>query len=613
MGQGEAGGVGASAAVMKYPNRAGGKRLRAIPSRLAWLAVLMLLASLGFQSGLPETMASADQNAAADAGYVGSRVCLQCHRSIYESFSRTDMGRSMSEITPAIFERIPTSINIFDSRLNRHFAISAHDNNLYQSEYETNAGGNDVFRETRKLEWIIGSGANGSGAIVRQDDYLFEAPLSFYTKPNRWALSPGYEFGDYGFNRPVLPACISCHSGEPRPVLDGNGRFQEPPFVELAIGCENCHGPGFSHIAAAHMGDPTDSIANPAKLSPWLADNICMSCHQTGDARVLQTGKTYRDFRPGTELNDTLSIFLVPFSRESAPKDDLLEHYLSMRLSKCYLKSGGRLGCISCHDPHVQPSQQEAPAYFRTKCLTCHTEKSCAVPLSLRQHKTPPDDCAGCHMPKRDVTVISHSVLTNHRIVAESEEPFPDIAFHMTTPQLPDLVHLSANPAKQDVPLPLTLLQAYSQIMLAHPEYRARYWAVAKQLKATHPDNVYVLEAQADEVLQEKNGEGAPVAIRYLEDAIERGATTPADFEELTKLLVAADRQSEAANVSRQGMQIAPYDAELYRLSVKIYFTLSKTQEACQVAAEGRHKFPQDDAIRNLSKRCDSAPAGTSN
>jgi hypothetical protein len=597
---------------MKSPNCAGGKRLRAIPSRLAWMAVLMLLTCLGFQSGLPETMASADQNAAADAGYVGSRVCLQCHRSIYESFSRTDMGRSMSEITPALLERIPTSASIFDPRLDRHFEISMRDNNLYQSEYEAKSDGKEVFRETRKLDWIIGSGANGSGAIVRQDDYLFEAPLSFYTKPHRWALSPGYEFGDYGFNRPVLPVCISCHSGEPRPVLDGNGRFQKPPFVELAIGCENCHGPGFSHIAAAHMGDPTDSIANPAKFSPWLADNICMSCHQTGDARVLQTGKTYRDFRPGAELNDTLSIFLVPFSRQSAPKDDLLEHYLSMRLSKCYLKSGGRLGCISCHDPHVQPSQPEAPTFFRQKCLACHTEKSCAVPLSLRLHKMPPDDCAGCHMPKRDVTVISHSVLTNHRIVAEAEEPFPDVAFHLTTPELPDLVQLSANPAKQDAPQPLTLLQAYGQVMLAHPEYRARYWSVAEQLKAAQPDNVQVLEALADKAVQDKNAEGSEQAIRYLENAIVHGATNPADFEELGELLVAANRQTEAINVLHQGMQFNPYDAELYRLITRIYFTLNKMQEGCEVAAQGKQRFPQDDAIRALTSRCADTSVGVS-
>ena len=582
----------------------------------SWAAIFLatfLLVLVAARMNLACGIVSANQDSAANGGYVGSRTCAKCHPSIYESFSRTDMGRSMSEINPSLLETMPTSAGVFDSKLNRHFESYTREGNLYQSEYETAADGKEVFRDSRKVEWIIGSGANGSGAIVREDDYLFEAPLSFYTKIHGWALSPGFEFGDYGFNRPILPGCIVCHSGQPKPVLESNGRFQEPPFMELAIGCENCHGPGQTHMASAQLGSPLGSIANPAKLSPWLADNICKSCHQTGDARVLQAGKTYRDFRPGTELDDTLSIFLVPFSRESAPKDDLLEHYLSMRLSKCYLKSGARLGCLSCHDPHVQPSRQEAPAYFRQKCMACHTDKSCAVPLSLRQHKTPPNDCAGCHMPKRDVTVISHSELTNHRIVAEAEEAFPDVAFHMTTPQLPDLVHLSADPAKQDAPSPLMLLQAYAQVMLAHPEYRARYWSVAEQLKVSQPENVHVLEALADEALQKQNSGGTALAIRYLQDAIQHGATGPVDFEELAKLSVAADRQSDAINILQRGMQVAPYDAELYRLSAKIYFALNKTQEACQVAAQGSRKFPQDDVIQNLSKRCVTASAGGGN
>ncbi len=547
-----------------------------------------------------------------DAGYIGSRACAKCHPSIYESFMRTDMGRSMSEITPALLEKIPTSANVFDSKLNRHFEISARDGSLYQSEYETAPNGKDVFRETHKVEWMIGSGVNGSGAIVKQGDFLFEAPLSLYAKPRQWALSPGYEFGDYGFNRPILTGCIVCHSGQPRPVVDGNGRFQNPPFTELAIGCENCHGPGEAHVTAAELGSPMGSITNPAKLSSWLADNICMSCHQTGDARVLQAGKTYRDFRPGGELDDTLSIFLVPFTRDSAPRDDLLEHYLSMRLSKCYVRSG-RLSCISCHDPHVQPSPTEAPEYFRKKCLACHTEKSCALPLSLRQRKTPPDDCAGCHMPKRNVTVISHSILTNHRIVAEAEEPFPEIAFRMTTPQSPELVHLSANPAKHAPPTLLTELQAYAQVILAHPEYRSRYWAVAQQLKPLHADNVYVLEALADEALQKHTPEGSALAIHYLQDAIHHGAMNPSDFEELAKLLVATNRQPEAIEVLRQGISLAPYDAELYRLAAKVYFGLNQVKEACAVVAGAGEKFPQDDEFRTLLMRCDPAPHTTNN
>jgi hypothetical protein len=578
---------------------------RAAPGRVVHLACELLLACVILPGALPQRAIPAQSGAQADDGYIGSRACAKCHPSIYESFSRTDMGRSMSEATGESLARIPQTASVAAPTLNRSYEVYTKDGKLYQSEFATTAAGKEVFRETRKLDYLIGSGANGIGAIVKQSEYLFEAPLSFYAKPGQWALSPGYEFGDYGFNRPILTGCIACHSGRARAVEGESGRFQEPPFAELAIGCENCHGPGEAHVIAADMGSLPGSIVNPAKLSPWLTNNICMSCHQTGDARVLQPGKTFRDFRPGTPLHDTLSVFLVPFGRQSAPKDDLLEHYLSMRLSKCYLNSSARLTCISCHDPHVQPSHQEAPGYFRRKCLTCHTEKSCAVPVSLRQHKTPPDDCAGCHMPKRDVNVISHSVLTNHRIVAEAEEPFPDIAFHLTTPQLPDLVNLTADPATSESLSPLVRLQAYAQVVLAHSEYRPRYWSLAAQLNTSHPENVDVLEALADEAVQKHSAEGSSQAAQYLQEAIRHGATNPVTFEELAKLLAAANRDSEALDVLQEGIKLAPYDAELFRASVKILFARDQMREACAVATEGQRKFPQDDVLRGLLRRCD--------
>jgi hypothetical protein len=55
-------------------------------------------------------------------------------------------------------------------------------------------------------------------------------------------------------------------------------------------------------------------IVNPARLTPYLADNICMACHQTRDVRVLKPGKTYQDIRPGYPL-DTLSILMIPRTR----------------------------------------------------------------------------------------------------------------------------------------------------------------------------------------------------------------------------------------------------------------------------------------------------------
>ena len=548
------------------------------------------------------------RNAAPGVGYTGGQVCAGCHRDIYTEYLKTGMGRSMSQVTPSLLERIPPSAAFFEKALDRHFQIYRQGADLYQSEFQTDPDGKEIFRDTQKIEWIVGSGANGFTCVVRRGNYLFEAPVSFYTKINSWGLSPGYEFRDYGFSRPILPGCITCHSGRAQPSTNGNGLYRDPPFRELAIGCENCHGPGELHVkerisGEPLSGDPDRSIVNPAKLPSWLADNICMYCHEGGDTRVLQPGKGYFDFRPGTPLDDTQAIFLVPLKRESPSRPDLLAHNFSMVLSKCYQSSGGRLSCLTCHDPHIQPSKREAPAYYRKKCLSCHTEKSCAVPLELRLRKTPANDCAGCHMPKRDVKKIAHSALTNHRIVAEEEEPYPEVAFHMSTSALPDLVHLNRVPAKGNISPPaLTLLEAYGELVNSHPEYRQRYMTFLKQTAATESNNLMVLEALALEAQQEGTPEGTSAAIRYLARAIDLGSTSSSDYQALASLLARSGRASEAVDVLRRGLSRMPYDAQLCRLLAENYLSLNRRDEATEALQKALQFFPQDVPSRLLLK-----------
>ncbi len=151
---------------------------------------------------------------------------------------------------------------------------------------------------------------------------------TFFSKP-RWPSIPRRRAGRFrqDTSRTImvlvaqLPAvCAACHSGRPQPVPDRKGLYRQPPFRELGIGCENCHAPGQLHVQARLKGKPLrgkidNTIVNPDDLSPWLADNICMSCHEEGDARVLRSGKRYTDFRPGTPLSNTLLVFSPP--RES--------------------------------------------------------------------------------------------------------------------------------------------------------------------------------------------------------------------------------------------------------------------------------------------------------
>jgi len=508
----------------------------------------------------------------------------------------------MSRVTPSLLSQLRPPATIFDTRLNRHFSVFVKQGELYQSEWETAANGKEVFRDTEPVGWIIGTGANAWGGIIQRGERLFEAPLTFYSKTRTWALSPGYEQVDRGFSRPVDGPCVYCHSARPNPEADSAGEFRTPPFDELAIGCETCHGPGADHVREMSGGKAKarSEIVNPAKLAPWLADNICMLCHQNGDARVLQPGRSFRDFRPGQPLDRTLAILMVPSTRESPPDSDHIQHYFSMTLSKCYRSSAGKLGCITCHDPHVEPAAQDAPGYFRDKCFTCHSEANCTASAGNRQQTTPPDNCIACHMPKRDVTQISHASLTNHRVISTREEPFPEITFHLTKSP-PDLVHLSAIPDEADDLLPpLTLLQAYGQLAVAHREYLSRYFEVAKQLEMSEPKNVNVLEALASRSLQQQTEKDERDAMDYLERAIEQGSNSAWDYDQLGRRLMKERRFPEAAVCFRKGIQKAPYDPKLYAQLAEDYVAQNKSQEAITTLKQALRTFPQLDWLRGL-------------
>ena len=177
---------------------------------------------------------------------VGSLACAACHKQIYNNYAKTGMGRSMSLVMPEILKAQPTSGSIEDKNTGFHFDVYARDGQLFQSEYKIDSNGKEIFRDTRAVEWIIGSERTVLAVLSGSGDFVFQAPLSFYSKTNRWELSPGYEFATTDsaalFSPDVFFATVDVRTS----VAASNGHFAGPPFTELAIGCENCHGPGSS-------------------------------------------------------------------------------------------------------------------------------------------------------------------------------------------------------------------------------------------------------------------------------------------------------------------------------------------------------------------------------
>ena len=461
------------------------------------------------------------------------------------------------------------------------------------------------------MGWIIGTGENGFGALLRRGDYLFQAPLSHYTQTGRWDLSPGYQKQDDGFNRIIQPGCIYCHSGRPQPIAGHDGTYRDPAFTQTAVGCENCHGPGAAHVEARRKSKfvpigSAPTIVNPGNLSSQLADDICMSCHQAGDARVLEPGKTYQDFRPGEPLERTVAIFQIPPTRDNPPNEDHVEHYYSMSLSKCFLATRNlpaekQLRCISCHDPHVEPTGDEAPAHFNSACLTCHTEASCTAPHAARQATKPSDNCIGCHMPLRSIRVISHSSATNHRIVRTPEEPFPDQTFNQTTAAMSDLIEL--NPAGERgaealAPPALIRLQAYALLKSEGKVQFVQPWLkTLAELETSNPENAIV---QASLGHRDLDDHRYAEAISHLEHSLRLDPLQPLVYVDLSAAQDQSGERTEAIVSARKAVALEPFNPGIRKTLI---YQLIQDKQYDQVEAEMEKYlqiFPEDDSMREM-------------
>ncbi|MGH9455549.1 MAG: hypothetical protein ACRD2O_16435, partial [Terriglobia bacterium] len=304
----------------------------------------------------------------------------------------------------------------------------------------------------------------------------------------------------------------------------------------------------------------------------------------------------------------TIAIFSIPLTpATTAQKSPLLQHYSLMVLSKCYLGSRGKMTCLTCHDPHQEPTGARAVSYYRAKCLSCHNEQSCKLPLETRVKQVPADDCAGCHMPRQKLQAIAHSALTNHRIIARSGEPFPETAFHQTSAAQPDLVHVSAiSPDESNPVSPVVLLQAYQSLKLEHPQYEKPYEEILDELRKTPARDPIVLAALGQQLMRQGTPEALVTAEQNFKQAIAAGSTSSADFENLANLLANSGNVTEAITTLQQGIALNPYSSRLYKSLALRYVNARQYHEALETMKKELGLFPEDSFMRSLIAHVES-------
>ena len=354
--------------------------------------------------------------------------CAQCHQSIYDSYEKTPMahasGAANRGLLPGEFTHAASGV---------HYRLFLRDGHAWLSYDRPNAAPGRSLQGEQELEYFVGSGMRGRTYLFERHGFWFESPVNWYSKQGVWDMNPkSLDAREMPFTLKVDSGCLHCHASAVQPTLPGaNNHFAAQPFLHGGITCESCHGDPSAHLSSAGRGP----ILNPTKLSPSKRDSVCLQCHLEGELAVNRLGHSLSAFVPGEELSD----YVLHFVRagELGANGRATSQWEALLQSECKKKSGDRLTCITCHDPHSSPAPEQRILYFRSKCLACHGQGS----FSEKHHPDQPD-CVHCHMPREKTENVAHEQVTDHRI-----QRSPVSATKQAAAQQEELVAVGGPPA----------------------------------------------------------------------------------------------------------------------------------------------------------------------
>jgi len=330
--------------------------------------------------------------------YVGNEECKECH---LRAFTLHKASRHDATLLSADIVSLGSLAPPIGRISGTPYIVTQSGNKLYFG-----LANNPKFQQP--LDVAFGSGKSGltfasyihssDPAATSEDEGLLRVRMSWFPKSRKWFVTPSDEnlrprdppnalMGEHG------RACITCHVVK----LDDVSIVPEDKFY--GVGCEACHGPASSHVAAARTKGATDlKIRKLASLSSREQFAICGTCHG-----MPETSRP----KPGMQIS----------AREAA-----LHPPAGLTYSACFIKSGERLSCLTCHDSHTDVRTDAT--HYEAVCRSCHNSGAGQVPSvgngsATRENpasgqNVPPGEsvvcpvqpsghCLSCHMPTSKV------------------------------------------------------------------------------------------------------------------------------------------------------------------------------------------------------------------
>ena len=371
------------------------------------------------------------QSPAARNSYVDGKVCGQCHAKIAQTYGLTGMARSFSRPKPSDVTGDPFHHELSGA----WYAMSRHDGGLYQRQWRIGPDGKEDHVRELSVDYVMGSGNHVRTFLHRTErGTLTELPLAWYSENGgMWSMNPGHDRAYMLPPRSIAYECMFCHNAYPAIPPNHDEPGSEPLYSGVlpeGIDCQRCHGPGANHVRVAQgpgakLTDVRAAIVNPARLTTDRQMEVCLQCHLETSSlplphSMIKYGRGPFSYQPGEPLGN----FMMFFDHAGGGKYDndfeIAHSAYRLRKSQCFRRSGGKLTCTTCHNPHDIPRGEQTARHYNSVCGQCHGP-SFQTMVASGKH-TASTACIDCHMPKRRTQDVIHAVMTDHLIKRQSPQ-----------------------------------------------------------------------------------------------------------------------------------------------------------------------------------------------
>jgi hypothetical protein len=351
-------------------------------------AALLLPALLWRLADQPYAIRREGTSWGRDTGqYAGADACRSCHGEIVEQQLATSHALTVRDLSKtAPLAPFDTGQPVIDPLTGAQYTM---EKGRGRPRIVLTMGSQ---RAEQELAFEFGSGVHATGYLARVGTGSWiDARLNHYNAIQAWDFTssqdkPNAYLTEQPLGRPQTEAlaaqCFACHSTVVRvrgkgTEPDGRHVRLSPEHSILGVTCESCHGPRAEHVRAWKAGK---GVASPARLSADEINQMCGQCH--GLTNVNPSHPVISRFQPW-----------------------------GLNQSRCFLASGGRLSCLTCHDPHGDAVR--GADFYEQKCLSCHSAKSEVAKTICPVN--PRTGCVKCHMPEDSKSML-HMRFFDHRI-----------------------------------------------------------------------------------------------------------------------------------------------------------------------------------------------------